>query len=118
MASNSILIHKLQQALNTKDCKILYSTSQFFSLSQNRPVTVYHIKKAVYDENKGRMVPVELYKSASQIRIVLFLRDLWYEVNGWELPKDNDFWNEHKNETMHDYDAEAKENGEEKDLKL
>lgn len=98
MASNSILIHKLQQALNTKGCKILYSTSQFYSDYQNRPITIYHIKQAIYDENTGKNTSVELYKSASQIRIVLFLRDLWYEVNGWEIPTDNVVWNEFKSE--------------------
>lgn len=116
MASNSILIHRLQQALNTKGCKILYSTSQWYSVTQNRPVTVYHIKRSVTNERTGREQPVELYKSASQIRVVLFLRDLWYEVNGWEIPQDNQFWNEHKHETMHNYDEESKENQDKKDI--
>lgn len=100
MASNTTLIHKLQQALNTKGYKILYSTSQFYSDYEDRPVTVYHIKKAVYDEEKGKNVVIELYKSASQIRIVLFLRDLWYEANSWALPTDNKVWNQYKDKKM------------------
>ncbi len=100
MASNTTLIHKLQQALNSKGYRILYSTSQFYSNQQDRPVTVYHIKKAIYDEEKGKNVVVELYKSASQIRIVLFLRDLWYDANGWEVPNDNKVWNEYKDKQM------------------
>ena len=96
MASNSVLIHKLQRALNTKGMKILYSTSQFYSEEQDRPVTLYVIKRAVYDEQRGRNNNVELFKSTSQIQIVLFLRDLWYEVNGKEIPTDNEKWNEAK----------------------
>ena len=93
MASNTTLIRKLQTALNTKGMKILYSTSQFYSEEQNRPITMYVIKRAVYDEQRGRNTNVELFKSTSQIQIVLFLRDLWYEVNGKEIPTDNEKWN-------------------------
>lgn len=93
MASNSTLIHKLQRALNSKGYKILYSTSQFYSDEQDRPVTLYLIKQAVYDEEKGKNVNVELFKSTSQIQVVLFLRDLWYEVNGLEVPYNNQTWN-------------------------
>lgn len=93
MASNSVNIHKLQRAINARGYKILYSTSQFYSDKQDRPVTMYSIKQAVYDEEKGRNRSVELYKSTSQIQIVLFLRDFWFEINGWEVPKDNEQWN-------------------------
>lgn len=93
MASNSVMIHKLQTALNQKGMRIMYSTSQFYSEQQNRPVTVYHIKQAVWDEDKGKYVNMELFKATSQIQIVLFLRDLWYTVNGKEVPQDNEVWN-------------------------
>ena len=93
MASNSTNIHRLQRALNMKGMKILYSTSQFYSEDQNRPVTLYVIKKAVYDEEKDRNVNIELFKSTSQIQILLYLRDLWYEVNDKELPQSNETWN-------------------------
>lgn len=96
MASNTAMIRKLQQALNMRGCKLLYSTSQFYSEEQNRPVTLYHIKQSVFDEEKGRNVNLELFKSTSQIQIVLFLRDMWYEVNGWEVPKDNEVWERKK----------------------
>lgn len=93
MASNSVMIHKLQQAINLKGGKILYNTSQFYSEKQDRPVTMYHIKQAVFDEEKQKNVNVTLFKSTSQIQIVLYLRDLWYEMNGLEVPKDNETWN-------------------------
>ena len=71
----------------------MYSTSQFYSEQQNRPVTIYHIKQAVWDEDKQKYVNMELFKATSQIQIVLFLRDLWYTVNGKEVPQDNEVWN-------------------------
>ena len=30
--------------------------------------------------------------------MVLFLRDYWYEFNGWEVPNDNEVWNKVKAE--------------------
>lgn len=105
MPSNSVLIHRLQQALNSKGCMILYSTSQFYSTKQNRPVTLYHIKQSIPDDNTGRLKTVELFKSASQIQIVLYLRDMWYNVNGREIPKDNEIWNNIKNNYNNDEES-------------
>ncbi len=90
------MIHKLQQAINLHGGKILYSTSQFYSDKQDRPVTMYQVRQAVYDEVSGKYKHIDLYKSTSQIQIVLFLRDFWFEMNGWEIPKDNQTWNEIK----------------------
>lgn len=93
MASNSVTIHKLQTAINSKGGQILYNSSQFYSASQDRPITVYHIKQAVLNEDTGKMTNVELFSATSQIQVLLFLRDLWYSINGWELPTDNQMWN-------------------------
>ena len=87
------MIHNLQKALNLKGMRIMYSTSQFYSEQQDRPVTIYHIKQAVYDSDKQKFVNQELFNSTSKIQIVLFLRDLWYTINGKELPTDNEKWN-------------------------
>ena len=95
-ASNSAMIHKLQMALNSKGQNILYNTRQFYSQQQNRPVTMYIIRKSFYDDETGRTVSKELFSSVSQIQVVLFLRDLWYQVNGKEIPHDNLLWEEAK----------------------
>lgn len=92
-ASNSTMIHKLQQAINSRGERLLYSTSQFYSEDQQRPITQYHIKKAIWDEFKKRNRNVELFRSTSQIQIVLYLRDYWFRLNNWELPVDNMTWN-------------------------
>ena len=102
MASNSVMIKKLQTAINQQGYKLLYSTSQFYSEQQNRPVTIYSIKQAYYDDETGKTKSVELYKSTSQIQIVFFLRDFWYEINGMEIPKDNAQWNAIKEKAVRD----------------
>ena len=96
MASNTVNIHKLQTAINGKGYNILYSTSQFYSFKQDRPVTVYQLRRAVWDEDTQKSKSIELFKSTSQLQILLFLRDYWYEINGWEVPTDNEMWNKAK----------------------
>ena len=78
----------------------MYSTSQFYSKQQDRPITMYQIKQAVWDEDKQKNTNVELFKSTSQIQILLFLRDFWYDINGWEIPTDNPVWNKKKEQAQ------------------
>lgn len=104
--SNSVMIHKLQQAINQNfGQKILYNKTQFYSDKQDRPVTMYVLKKAVWDNDRKRNKNIELFSTTSQIQTVLFLRDLWYELNGWEIPTDNEEWNRAKE----NYNARHKE---------
>lgn len=98
--SNIVMVKKLQQAINGKGEKILYTTNQFYSDEQDRPVTIYSIKKAIFNEEKKRNINIELFSSTSILQIVLFLRDYWYELNGWEVPTDNEQWNKIKEEYM------------------
>jgi len=100
MASNIVNIKKLQKAINLKGEKILYSTSQWYSEDQDRPVTLYSIKKAVWDEEKQKNINIELFKSTSTIQILLFLRDYWYELNCMPVPTDNEKWNNIKQQYL------------------
>lgn len=93
MASNSVNIKKLQHAINDKGYGVLYNTSQFYSQQANRPITVYSLRQATYDPQRKRNTYTELFSSTSQLQVLLFLRDLWYEINGWEVPADNEMWN-------------------------
>ena len=79
--SNSVMIKKLQTALNLKGAQILYNTKQFYSKEQNRPITVYKIKKAVRDEEKEKMQYINLFESCSQIQVVLYLKEMWEKLN-------------------------------------
>ncbi len=96
--SNSVMIHKLQHAINDKGGNLLYNTTQFYSERENRPVTIYIIKQAQWSEERQKMINVELFSSTSQIQIVLFLRDFWYKLNNWEVPTDNPVWERAKEE--------------------
>lgn len=94
--SNSVNIYKLQQALNSKGYKILYGATQFWSDKENRPVKMYKIEQSVYDEEKEKDKKIKLFETTSQIQVVLFLRDMWNEINGLPVDDSNPMWNEIK----------------------
>jgi len=97
MSRNDIsTIRKLQTAINAHGGKILVNRQQFYSEAQKRPVNMFSIKEAYYDEDKERMANVELFASVSQIQIVLFLRDYWYKMQNMSIPTDNPIWEEAK----------------------
>lgn len=101
MQSNSVMIHKLQNAINENfDARILYNKQQWYSEEQHRAVNQYVIRKAYYDKETDKMKQMELFSSCSQIQIVLWLRDYWYELNGWEVPTDNEMWERAKEKYM------------------
>lgn len=105
MASNSTMIKKLQQALNLKGDMLLYSTSQFYSDKQQRPVTVYCLRRAFLDEETKKTKSIELFKTTSQIQMVLYLRDMWFSVNGWEIPENNPTWDKIKEQNKEERDG-------------
>lgn len=105
------LIYKLQTALNqVADMKIMYNKSQFYGKDRhsggNKTITMHQVKQAVWDEQKGKYVYQELFKSASQLQVILFLKDLWDEYNGRELDMSNEKWN-----TIRQRIREENENG-------
>lgn len=87
------MIRKLQYVLNLHGQRILLKQSQFYSDEQDRAITKYFVQKSVQDENGGKNTTVELFSSCSQLQIMFFLRDLWYELNGQDIPTDNEKWN-------------------------
>lgn len=94
MKDNRNTIKKLQAAINTKfGDQLLYDRRQFYSTKENRPINMYTIRKQIYSKSKGRPDSITLFKSSSQIQTILYLRDYWYERNGWEIPIDNPEWN-------------------------
>lgn len=86
-------IKKLQKAINEKyDARILLNKTQFYSAKTDSPVELIVIKQAIWDSERQKYKNVELFSSSSDIQIVLWLRDYWYELNGWEIPTDNEEW--------------------------
>lgn len=89
------LIKKLQAAINLKfDEKLMLNQTQFYSDEQKRAITIISVKKAVETEEKKisngkpKFNYIELFKSCSDTEILLFLRDYWFRLNGWEIPDD------------------------------
>lgn len=93
MADVNKAINKLIQALNVRGEKILYNKKQFMG-KEGKPHNLYTISVAEWDSDKHKYISREIYKATSTVRIALFLRDMWFTVNGWELPTDNEMWNQ------------------------
>lgn len=89
-------VFKLLQAINFKyDEKLLYNSTQFYSVDQKRPITIYTIKKTIIDEyNKAESV--ELFSTPKKLHILFFLRDYLYKLEGKEIPTDDEIWNDAK----------------------
>lgn len=95
MASYAQLAKKLQSAINQRTgdgAKLIINTQQWYSKDKGRAITSYIIKQSTTDGNKPYRHTVELFKTYSQVQMVLWLRDYWYNLNGWELPVDNKTW--------------------------
>lgn len=103
-ASNRVMIHKLQNAINQRGYKLLYEKSQFYSDNEDRPITMYRISRAVRKENEKRHRKEKLFESPSMIQIVLYLRDFWYTISGQEIPTDNEAWEKVKETKAIQYD--------------
>ena len=90
-------IQKLQMALRCEGEIIAIATSEFYSVDKNKMIKRYFVKKQIQDpDNDNRSTMEELFSSCSMIEVTLFLRDLYYEKKGWEIPTDNPVWEERK----------------------
>lgn len=98
MAKFAQTAKKLQNAINQRSgAKLLINTQQWYSEDKGRAVTSYVIKQSVTEPgDKPYRHSVELFRTYSQVQMVLWLRDYWYELNGWEVPTDNNTWEEAK----------------------
>ena len=74
MADMSKLMYKLQTALKQKGYIIYINTKQFYSEEQDRLIKVYILKHG----------KDELLKTASQIKVVKALNEIWQEVRNGE----------------------------------
>ena len=93
MATNLMQTNKkLIQALNSRGHKLTFSTKQFMG-REGQPHNMYSVNQAIWNEEKRRYSHEELYSTTSMVRMTLFLRDMWFTENEWELPTDQPQWN-------------------------
>ena len=74
MADMSKLIYKLQTALKQKGVLVYINTSQFYSAEQDRFIKMYRV---LYKKQT-------LVNTASQIKVINKLNELWQEVKNEE----------------------------------
>jgi len=74
VADMSKLMYKLQSALKQKGVKVYINTSQFYSNEQDRYIKVYTIV-----QNKKKLL-----STASQIKVVTKLNEIWQGVKNEE----------------------------------
>lgn len=90
-------IKKLQNAINgTGKIHITINKTQYYVDQDNKIAEIIIVKQAHVNPTSGKTNYEEIFSSGSDVAIVLFLRDMWYELNGWEVPTDNEQWNETK----------------------
>lgn len=70
--------------------RLLINSRQWYSEDKDMAMTFYTVQKV--DFMDGKKVSTELFKTYSQIQLVLFMRDYWYKLNGWEVPTNNPIW--------------------------
>lgn len=93
MANNLMQVSKkLILALNSRGDTLTLSTKQFIG-TEGQPHNFYSLCRGVKNE-RGKYINQELYGTTSMVRMTLYLRDMWYKLNDWELPTDQEKWNE------------------------
>ena len=75
-------MRKLQRTILVRTGLVVkIGTSQFHSKDQNRMITMYSLTTPVLQEN--RRGDYEIIRTASQIDIVMTLREIWTQLEGW-----------------------------------
>lgn len=83
MANLNSIAKKLQKAILQKGLVIKMGTSQFYSVEQNRLITMHILSTRVLERKKNRewkYYDYEIIRTASQIEIVNCLNDIWRAV--------------------------------------
>lgn len=85
---------KLQTASNKLfGVKLLIDQRQWYHKDKDTAVTVYTLYQV---DEVNRSSKIKLFQTYSQVQLVLYMRDMWYELNHWEVPTDNKVWEEIK----------------------
>lgn len=84
---------KLVRAINIQhNEKITFSTRQFIG-TEGLPHSYYVVSKFEYDPDRAKYISHDLFGSLSPVRVLLYLRDYLYTLEGKELPTNDAKWN-------------------------
>lgn len=101
-------IKRLKIAIRQKaDIKLLITTKEWFSESKQVLMPYYIISQHHYNSETKKSTQEEIFRCGNKIQVVLFLRDYWYNLNGWDIPKD-EYWDEKKERYNIRYDRKRK----------
>ena len=75
--------------------KLLIDQRQWYHKDRDQTMTVYTLYQVTIDE-KDKSTKIKLFQTYSQVQLVLYMRDYWFALNGWEIPTDNKVWEEIK----------------------
>lgn len=86
MPNLSAIVKKLQRAILSTGLVIKIGSSQFYSADQGRMITMWSLSTPVMEYGKGKwkMRDLEILSTASQADVVLTLKEIWEQSQGWE----------------------------------
>ena len=86
MPNLSAIVKKLQRAILSTGLVIKIGSSQFYSADQGRMIIMWSLSTPVMEYGKGKwkMKDLEILRTASQADVVLTLKEIWEQSQGWE----------------------------------
>lgn len=86
MPNLSAIVKKLQRAILSTGLVVKIGSSQFYSADQGRMITMWILSTPVmeYSKDKWKMRDLEILRTASQADVVLTLKEIWEQSQGWE----------------------------------
>lgn len=81
----NVTMKKLQRAILSTGLLIKISTSQFYSVEQDRMITMWILTTPALQNGRNgwKMRDYEILRTASAIEAVKCLVDIWEQVKGW-----------------------------------
>lgn len=81
----NVTMKKLQRAILSTGLLIKISTSQFYSVEQDRMITMWILTTPTLQKGRNgwKMRDYEILRTASAIEAVKCLVDIWEQAKGW-----------------------------------
>lgn len=77
---------KLQRAILSTGLIIKIGSSQFYSADQNRMITMWTVSTPTLERTRNGWTvrDMEIIRTASQVDVVMTLKEIWEQTKGWE----------------------------------